>query len=44
MTIRNTSARWGHVAQFLHWLIVALIIAVVTIGQNKIFGFGKAGE
>jgi len=25
-------------------LIVALIIAVVTIGQARIFGFGKAGE
>jgi multiple sugar transport system permease protein len=25
-------------------LIVALIIAVVTIGQNRIFGFGKAGD
>ena len=25
MSIRNTPARWGHVAQFLHWLIVVLI-------------------
>ncbi|HEV7715489.1 MAG TPA: cytochrome b [Steroidobacteraceae bacterium] len=26
MGIRNTTARWGYVAQLLHWLIVALII------------------
>ena len=26
MGIRNTHTRWGYIAQFLHWLIVALII------------------
>ena len=33
MSIRNTPARWGHVAQFLHWLIVALIIVQVTLAN-----------
>jgi cytochrome b561 len=33
MSIRNTAARWGVVAQFLHWLIVALIIAQVVLGN-----------
>lgn len=33
MTIRNTPARWGYVAQFLHWLIVALIIVQVTLAN-----------
>jgi cytochrome b561 len=33
MTLRNTPARWGHVSQFLHWLIVALIIVQVTLGN-----------
>jgi cytochrome b561 len=33
MSIRNTSARWGHVAQFLHWLIVALIIVQVILAN-----------
>jgi cytochrome b561 len=31
MTIRNTSVRWGHVSQFLHWLIVVLLIVQVTL-------------
>jgi cytochrome b561 len=31
MTFRNTRHRWGAVAQFLHWLIVALIILQVTL-------------
>ena len=31
MSIRNTPARWGHVAQFLHWLIVVLIIVQVVL-------------
>jgi cytochrome b561 len=31
MTIRNTIARWGHVSQFLHWLIVVLLIVQVTL-------------
>ena len=33
MTIRNTTARWGHVSQFLHWLIVVLLIAQVTLAS-----------
>jgi cytochrome b561 len=33
MTLRNTPGRWGHVSQFLHWLIVALIIVQVTLGN-----------
>ena len=31
MTIRNTTVRWGHVSQFLHWLIVVLLIVQVTL-------------
>jgi cytochrome b561 len=31
MIIRNTTMRWGAVAQFLHWLIVALIIVQVVL-------------
>ena len=31
MQVRNTTARWGGVAQFLHWLIVALIITQVIL-------------
>jgi cytochrome b561 len=31
MSIRNTTARWGHVSQFLHWLIVVLLIVQVTL-------------
>jgi len=31
MQVRNTTARWGSVAQFLHWLIVALIIVQVIL-------------
>jgi cytochrome b561 len=33
MTIRNTTARWGHVSQFLHWLIVVLLIVQVTLAS-----------
>jgi cytochrome b561 len=33
MTIRNTPARWGHIAQFLHWLIVVLITIQVIVGN-----------
>ena len=33
MTVRNTIARWGHVSQFLHWLIVVLLIVQVTLGS-----------
>ncbi|HTD12615.1 MAG TPA: cytochrome b [Steroidobacteraceae bacterium] len=31
MAIRNTPRRWGAVSQFLHWLIVALIIVQFTL-------------
>jgi cytochrome b561 len=31
MQVRNTIFRWGSVAQFLHWLIVALIIIQVFL-------------
>jgi cytochrome b561 len=33
MMWRNTVARWGAVAQFLHWLIVALIILQVILAS-----------
>lgn len=31
MTLKNTLARWGWLAQFLHWLIVVLIALQVTL-------------
>jgi cytochrome b561 len=31
MALRNTTHRWGAVAQLLHWLIVALIITQFTL-------------
>jgi cytochrome b561 len=33
MSIRNTPTRWGHIAQFLHWLIVILIIIQVILAN-----------
>jgi len=33
MTLKNTLARWGHVSQFLHWLIVGLIITQVILAN-----------
>jgi cytochrome b561 len=33
MAIRNTTIRWGAIAQFFHWLIVALIIVQVTLAS-----------
>lgn len=33
MSIRNTPTRWGHLAQFLHWLIVILIITQVILAS-----------
>jgi cytochrome b561 len=33
MSIRNTLTRWGHVSQFLHWLIVVLIITQVILAS-----------
>jgi cytochrome b561 len=32
MSIKNSTSRWGAIAQLLHWLIVALIIVQVTLG------------
>lgn len=34
MSIRNTPTRWGHIAQFLHWLIVVLIIVQVILANR----------
>ena len=31
MAIRNTTRRWGALAQLLHWLVVALVIAQFTL-------------
>lgn len=33
MALRNTTRRWGALAQLFHWLIVALIIAQVTLAS-----------
>lgn len=31
MSIRNTTTRWGSIAQLLHWIIVALVITQVIL-------------
>lgn len=33
MPARNSSVRYGSVAQFLHWTIVALLVVQVTLGK-----------
>ena len=33
MQLRNTTARWGSLAQLLHWLIVVLVIAQVVLAS-----------
>jgi cytochrome b561 len=33
MTLRNTLHRWGWLSQFLHWLIVVLIVVQVTLAS-----------
>jgi cytochrome b561 len=33
MALRNTTRRWGVLAQTFHWVIVALIIAQVTLAE-----------
>ena len=33
MALRNTTRRWGALAQLFHWLIVALIIVQVTLAS-----------
>lgn len=32
MTWKNTTERWGAISQFLHWLIVLLILGMGTVG------------
>ena len=43
MQVRNTTARWGSVAQLLHWLIVALIITqvILALTANELHGMAK---
>jgi len=43
MQLRNTTARWGAVAQSLHWLIVALIITqvVLALSAAQLHGMAK---
>ena len=33
MALRNTTRRWGAIAQTFHWLIVALLIVQVTLAE-----------
>ena len=32
MTMRNSTTRWGSVARFFHWVIAALILALLIVG------------
>jgi cytochrome b561 len=43
MQLRNTTVRWGSVAQFLHWLIVALIITqvILALTADELHGMAK---
>jgi cytochrome b561 len=43
MQVRNTTARWGSVAQFLHWLIVALIVTqvILALAASELHGMAK---
>jgi cytochrome b561 len=43
MQVRNTTARWGSVAQFLHWFIVALIITqvILALAASELHGMAK---
>ncbi len=44
MPTRNTTARWGHLAQLFHWVIVALIITqfvLISIEQDLPLGMQK---
>jgi cytochrome b561 len=44
MPIRNTTTRWGSVAQLLHWVIVALIITqyvLASMSANLPLGLAK---
>jgi len=42
MPIRNTLARWGSVAQLLHWVIVVLIIVQFVLGYETHWATGLA--
>src|SRR3546814_8723667 len=33
MLLRNSNTRWGAVSQFLHWLILVLIVVMAVLGQ-----------
>jgi len=44
MSIRNTTARWGSLAQTFHWVVVALVIAqfvLIKIAHNLPMGAAK---
>lgn len=43
MTLRNTTYRWGAVAQTLHWLIVVLLIVQITLAlwADELHGMQK---
>ncbi|MBX5463656.1 MAG: cytochrome b [Steroidobacteraceae bacterium] len=44
MPVRNTTARWGSIAQLFHWVIVALIITqfvLANIASNLPLGLAK---
>jgi cytochrome b561 len=36
MPLTNSTTRWGHVAQLLHWVIVILILVQVLIGLQAV--------
>ena len=42
MPIRNTTTRWGSVAQLLHWVIVALIVTQFVLGYKAHWATGFA--
>jgi len=43
MQLRNSTVRWGSVAQFLHWLIVVLIVIQVALAltAEQLHGMAK---
>lgn len=43
MQLRNTTVRWGSVARFLHWLIVAFILTQVILAAaaSELHGMAK---
>jgi cytochrome b561 len=46
MTLRNTTQRWGALAQLFHWLIVVLLIVQVWLAEraDELTGMGKLRE